>query len=499
VVGFSRDGKRIAFGARHGGVWIQPASATGAALVMRDPPVFGAPAREIQFSPDGQLLAVRYDGILQLWASSGQKLPQLTQVDSGLRRIAFSADGRFIAAASENRVWLWPRTEVTPDSGGVGQPTELKGHSARVESIAFTTDGDFVVTASSDHTARVWRTAAAEPQVIYRVPSVYQAALASTGAFAAIVSNEGRRSRLTLWRLNADDATEVASMPAPDGATTVRVSPIGTHVLTISSSGQLRVWHSTAGTRQLDMILDQPHVAAAAFNPDGASIKVIDADGIRIRQWRIGSAWVESASGPSNKEGLVAWSRDGSRSIGLSPGASMAVSTDASSWIELGAVAPKTQIVFDARGSRVVADTNAGTYVWTLNEMQAGSRPVGILLPKAGDTPAFAAFNPDGSRVLIVDVKGTARVFSADGTGSPIELVGAFRAVTFDEDGSHVIGVTNDGEMLRSRVGWQAMIDALANATTACLTSGQRIQYFAESADTAQASSRACQERKRKP
>ncbi len=500
AVGFSSDGKWIAFGERRGPVWIQPASATGAALVMSDQTVFGAPVREIQFSPDGQLLAVRYDGIVQLWESSGRSLSQLSQVDGGLRRVAFSADGRFIAAASDHRVWLWPRTEVTPISFGVGRPTELKGHSARVESIAFTSDGNFVVTASSDRTARVWRTAAAEPQMIHRVPSVWQAALAPGGAYAAVISNEGPRSRLGLWRLSDADAAELSSMPAPNEPVTIRVSRTGSHVLTVSRNGQLRAWRSNAQTRQLELVLDRPHIAAAAFDSDGTTIKVVDAGGDRIRPWQIGTEWIEPPALQTGRDTQVGLSLDGSRLIRTSPDTGVTVSgTNAGTWIELGVSAPNARIVFDARGSRVLTDTGAGTSVWNLNEGQPAAKPLGFLLPKTGDTVAFAAFNPDGSRVLALDVKRTARVFSSDGTGSPIELAGEFDALTFDNDGSHVIGVAADGRVLRLQVGWQTMLHTLANATTACLTSGQRTQFFGEPADVAQAASLACQERKRKP
>jgi hypothetical protein len=261
----------------------------------------------------------------------------------------------------------------------------------------------------------------------------------------------------------------------------------------------MRVWRHDAKTRQLEPLLDEARVASAAFDSTGFGINAVPITGEKIRQWRGGTAWADAPNVLLGREMQVGWSLDGSRLLTKSsPGARIAVgSVNDRKWIDLGAAARNQEVVFDAQGSRVVADTVGGIYVWKLSQGQAEDKPIGALLPKAGDTAQFAAFNHDGSRVVILDVRKVARVFSSDGTGSPIELAGRFQAVSFDDDSSHVIGVMDDGRILRRRIGWETMIDALDRATTACLTPGQRTQFFAESADVAQAASLACQERKR--
>ena len=63
----------------------------------------------------------------------------------------FSPDGEWVVTASLDetaRVWR---------ADGTGEPVVLRGHGGVVWSVAFSRDGQKVVTGSGDHTARVWR------------------------------------------------------------------------------------------------------------------------------------------------------------------------------------------------------------------------------------------------------------------------------------------------------------------------------------------------------
>lgn len=94
--------------------------------------------------------------------TTGNMIDQLRGHAAYVRAVAISKDGQFFVSGSDDdtaRVWRF--------SGEGGHPGEeennaaelvrvLQGHASFVRSVAFSPDGNFVVTGSDDHTARVW-------------------------------------------------------------------------------------------------------------------------------------------------------------------------------------------------------------------------------------------------------------------------------------------------------------------------------------------------------
>jgi hypothetical protein len=73
-------------------------------------------------------------------------------------RVAFSADGKRIVTASDDktaRIW------DAASGKAMGEP--LKGHKRAVQSAAFSPDGQRIVTASQDETAQIWDAATGRP------------------------------------------------------------------------------------------------------------------------------------------------------------------------------------------------------------------------------------------------------------------------------------------------------------------------------------------------
>jgi WD40 repeat protein len=70
--------------------------------------------------------------------------------EEGVMFAVFSPDGDWVVTASADktaRVWR---------ADGQGEPVVLRGHEDAVTSAAFSPDGEWVVTASLDKTARIW-------------------------------------------------------------------------------------------------------------------------------------------------------------------------------------------------------------------------------------------------------------------------------------------------------------------------------------------------------
>lgn len=110
----------------------------------------------VSIAPDGQSFATltRFDevsqgGYVRLWRSSdGQMLWQSDLED--ITSIAFSPDGKLIAAGDENGALEIVRVE---DGSLIAS---LPGHSGMVSGVAFSPDGSLIITSSGDGTVFLW-------------------------------------------------------------------------------------------------------------------------------------------------------------------------------------------------------------------------------------------------------------------------------------------------------------------------------------------------------
>ena len=148
------------------------------------------PVEDIAFSPDGfSLVTGSTDGTAAVWKSAdgGRRVLLAGHRDAAVE-VSFSTDGREVLTASADgtaRIWdpgtareLAPSHQSAPTKPAVtarapdgtvaslrgnvvrlvgpSGERELRGHTAAVNSVAFSPDGSILVTSSRDHDARIW-------------------------------------------------------------------------------------------------------------------------------------------------------------------------------------------------------------------------------------------------------------------------------------------------------------------------------------------------------
>jgi WD40 repeat protein/tetratricopeptide (TPR) repeat protein len=120
----------------------------GPSFLLREP---------IRFRPDGRAIAARdLHGVLRLWEiPSGKLLDEQPLDGDGVTR--FSPDGRVVAAAANLGVRLLDGNTLAPLKGG------YLPHPDRINDVAFSPDGAFLLTAHETGSAQLWDVTTRKP------------------------------------------------------------------------------------------------------------------------------------------------------------------------------------------------------------------------------------------------------------------------------------------------------------------------------------------------
>jgi hypothetical protein len=192
--------------------------------------------------------------------------------------VAFSPDGQSIISGSyDNTVRVWDATT------GTEQHT-MHGHEDWVRSVAFSPNSQSIVSGSDDCTVRVWdATTGTERHIMHGHEGwVFSVAFSPDGQLIVSGSDD---CTVRVW--DASTGAEQHTMHGHEGwVRSVAFSPNGQSIASGSKDKTVRVWDATTGTERHIMHGHEHRVYSVAFSPDGHFI-VSGSHDYMVRVWDV--------------------------------------------------------------------------------------------------------------------------------------------------------------------------------------------------------------------
>lgn len=226
---------------------------------------------------------------------------------SFIHSIALSSDGKILASASEdNTVKLW-------DAGAGKEISTLTGHSSIVSSVVFSPNGKILATADYDGVIRLWNLADSRQELktlTEHLDAVSSIAFSPNGK--TLVSGSWDNS-IKLWDVATGRELKTFTSPSPIDA--VAFSPDGKMISSGSRDKLVKLWDVNNGLRIASFTGHSNHVTAVTFSPKGNILASASLDQT-IKLWNIRTKrQVKTLAGHRNAVETIAFSKTGNRLI----------------------------------------------------------------------------------------------------------------------------------------------------------------------------------------
>ncbi|OYE00827.1 NACHT and WD repeat domain-containing protein [Nostoc sp. 'Peltigera membranacea cyanobiont' 232] len=363
--------------------------------------------------------------------------------------VAFSPDGKFIVSgSSDSTVCLW---------NIIGNPTAqfLLGHEQEVNCVAFSPDGKFIVSGSIDGILCLWDLQGnliTQPWQGHE-EGIISVAFSSNGdgcanPFGVRIVSVGFDGTVCLWDLQGNAITQ-PWRGHKEGVISVAFSPNSDGIISVGFNGTVCLWDLQGNTITQPWHKHESKIICVAFSSDSKFIVSGSSDST-VRLWDIqgnpiGQPW-------HGHEGHI-------NSVAFSPDDKFIISGSCDRTIRLWNINgnPITQpwrghegevnsLTFSPDGKLIVSGGDRTVRLWELHQILQ-DRVIGRSQRKYENWVNSVVFSPDGQWIVSASNDSTIRLWDIQGNpiGQPWHgHEKEVNSVVFSPDGQWIVSASND-------------------------------------------------------
>lgn len=413
-----------------------------------------------EFSSDGlSIVTASSDGMAKVIRLDTEAVRTFAHPGVDLKSAKFSNDGQKIITVGDTGAWVW---DIKSEKNGQN-PVPFSHTSFIVNSATFSPDGNFVVTAGWDRKAKIWNLKdEAERWKKQEYPHPVELMHGDENVTSAMFSPDGERiltasndGSAKVW--GAATGTLFLTLSHGDSVNSAEYSWDQSKIITASNDRTAKIWDAKTGQLILSLE-DTDKIEAAKFSHDGKF--AFTQSGIALRAWKI----AENDKVQKHKNAITAaeFSPDGNRVLSASADSS-SVEDEKSGRIwnpkdgeiafflkNAGAI---NSAVYSHDGRKIVTAVSSCAKVW---DSKSGDDPLFQLShdPKILEINGYessqpvkvtrAEFSPDDKRLATGDENGVVKIWNAGDGGYLFskKFNGYIMSLNFSEDNRRLLIVS---------------------------------------------------------
>jgi len=409
--------------------------------------------QEVQYSPDGSLLAVGSSIGVFLYDAFTLEEKIFIEDSAYLRTVSWLPDSkRIVSGNSDGEVKIW-----NVEDGSL--LNLLSGHTDGVNSVSCSPDGKRIVSGSDDKTVRIWDADNGRLLHTLKGHSDFVLGVRFSPDGKTLASKEQWDSVLIWDAENGDYLYKTYQTSSGD----VNYSPDGKQIISGHYNGELIIWNALNGLHLTRLRGHTGSVNSASYSPDGKRIVSGSYDNT-LRIWDAKSGdLLNTLEGHTSSVINVAYSPDGKLIVSASYDAVRIWDAESGELLHTltGYIGSVYSVSYSPDGKRIVSGSGDRTIrIWDASD---GSL-INTLIGHTDDVNSVS-YSPDGKRIVSASYNAV-RIWDAE-SGELLHTLNCYSryyvySVSYSSDGKRIVSGSADavriwdaesGELLHTLTG----------------------------------------------